>query len=203
MAVRFQRCLLTHPLVVQAPLGAVVAPCAGAWLWDTLTNGDLAEDVEGRPTVAQCNKCTGALLDLGRLSFLSGSRDEFRDTKFERVEGLGWEAFVKRIPVFSRWSSIPTLVSTRCREASPDLFFAFGNWSMGSQVVLLMATDSRPDNDEREFLLCVSSGQTPTADLPNLLAVLVPMVDGCGVIAKSRDPSVIDDVDAVFMSRAP
>ncbi|WP_147450660.1 hypothetical protein [Rhodophyticola porphyridii] len=66
-----------------------------------------------------------------------------------------------------------------------------------------MATDSRPDNDEREFLLCVSSGQTPTADLPNLLAVLVPMVDGCGVIAKSRDPSVIDDVDAVFMSRAP
>ena len=198
MVVSFHRCSPKHPLVAQAPLVSVEAPFAAAWLWQTSELGLLVDDIEGRPTTVECITCIDALLGLGRVSFLSATPSDFSGEHFELVDGFGIEACVRSVPILSKWS-VPALVSIRSGHASPELFFAFGNWSLGSQALLLMTEGSHPDQAEREFLLNVSSGQTPTSELPNLLAWLVPMVDGCGIIAFSRASRVIDDIDAAFL----
>ncbi|MBO6604346.1 MAG: hypothetical protein JJ938_09020 [Roseicyclus sp.] len=199
MEVSFQKCSPTHPLVVQAPLADVRAPFIGAWLWQTCQDGDLLDDVDGRPTKAECGACFDVLLGLGRISFLSESRSDFSGEQYEQVDGFGGKTYRRHFPAFSRWT-LPALVSTRCRDASPDLFFAFGNWSLGTQALLLMTGSSRPDHVERDLLMRVNSGRAPKDDIPNLLARLVPMVDGCGLIAMSSASKVIDDLSSAFTS---
>lgn len=199
MVVCIQRCSPAHPLVALAPLAEPGAPYLGAWLWETSHDGLSVDDFEGRPTKAECSKCLDALLELGRVSFLSGSIDDFSGTDFEIIQGVGIETCMRKVPILSAWS-LPTLVSTRCRDASPEMFFAFGNWSLGSQVFLLMTDASNPDQGERDFLLNACSGRAPILDLPGLQAWLAPVVDGCGIVAMSATPGVIEALDDVFTS---
>ncbi len=195
--VRFERCQSSHPLIqiARLPLGSE-SHIAG-WTWETY-NGDLPiDDVAGRPTDEECIACAKALLRLGRVSFLADSPKHLVGKYIERVGEFDRFPAVLGLPVFSRFR-LPPLISTRLPDAAPDMFFSYGNWSLGSQMLLLMPRSSVPSQEERLFLLGAMRANAPLPDLPELLALLAPMTDGCGIIAVSKSIDVIEQIDRAF-----
>lgn len=195
--VRFERCHSSHPLIQTARLPLEGESHIAGWTWETYNGGAPIDDVAGRPTDEECIVCAKALLRLGRVSFLADSPKHLVGKYIERVGEFDQFPAVLGLPVFSRFR-LPPLISTRLPDAAPDMFFSYGNWSLGSQMLLLMPRSSVPSQEERLFLLGAMRANAPLPDLPELLALLAPMTDGCGIIAVSKSTDVIEQIDRAF-----
>lgn len=61
-----------------------------------------------------------------------------------------------------------------------------------------MPRSSVPSQEERLFLLGAMRANVPLPELPEMLALLAPMTDGCGIIAVSKSADVIEQIDRAF-----
>lgn len=195
--VRFGRCNSSHPLIQIADLALEGQNHIAGWIWETYHDDVPIGDTAGHPTDEECIACANALLRLGRVSFLADSPKHLVGKYIERVGDFQHYPAVMGLPVFSSYR-LPPLISTRLPDAAPDMFFSYGNWSLGTQMMLLMSRSSVPSQDERQFLLRAMQANAPLTDLPDMLALLAPMTDGCGILAVSKSTDVIERIDWAF-----